>query len=81
MASNDAGYELSDRKLSDGEVLQADEEDASLHEVRRSKSSASRDAQDRAELIRLGKIPVLKVRLLPSHLLSFIDTPALFSSD
>ena len=64
MAANGNGaYELDEWKRHSGEVQPAevDEEDGSIHAAGRSKSSVSRDEQDRIELMRLGKAPVLKV--------------------
>jgi hypothetical protein len=60
MALAGESYELDGRKESIASVQLADE-DGLFNETGRSKSLSSRDERDRAELIRLGKNPVLKV--------------------
>lgn len=62
MALNNATYELGERK--DREIQQVDEDDGSIHAVGQSTSLSSREERDRTELMRLGKVPVLKVRSL-----------------
>jgi hypothetical protein len=76
MAANDnEGYELGEWKRHSGEVQPADfdEEDGSIHAARRSKSSVIRDEQDRTELMRLGKVPILKVEGLFFSLLFLLS--------
>jgi hypothetical protein len=62
MALNNATYELEERK--DRDIQQVDEDDGSIHAAERSSSLSSREERDRTELMRLGKVPVLKVRSL-----------------
>ena len=60
MALNNATYELGERK--DREIQRVDEDEGSIHAIGQSTSLSSREERDRTELMRLGKVPVLKVR-------------------
>lgn len=62
MALNNATYELGERK--DREIQRVDEDEGSIHAIGQSTSLSSREERDRTELMRLGKVPVLKVRSL-----------------
>jgi hypothetical protein len=64
MAIEAGTYELGERKRGNGYVRQVDPDGRSLRTAAVSKSSTSREENDRAELMRLGKIPVLKVQYI-----------------
>jgi hypothetical protein len=63
IVSEDGAYKLNERQRYSSGVQLAElvKEHASIHDLGRSKSSASRDEQDRAELMRLCKVTDLKV--------------------